>query len=121
MPTSPIKNISMQELLESEIFQKIQMQQIFPDGKTFVDCSPKYSLNEINTKYILQKDQPGFSLQKFVLENFNPPVPHSKNYHSDLQKTVEQNIEKLCSVLIRQPTKNSGTLISLPFPYVVPG
>ena len=30
-----------------ELFEKVQMQHIFPDGKTFVDCIPKSSLASI--------------------------------------------------------------------------
>jgi alpha,alpha-trehalase len=103
------------------LFEDVQLGRIFPDGKTFVDCLPKYSFEEINTKYLQQKDQPGFSLEKFVLDNFDPPVPHSNGYYSDSKKTVEENIETLWNVLTRQPNKSAGTLIALPYPYVVPG
>jgi alpha,alpha-trehalase len=102
-------------------FEDVQMSHLFPDGKTFVDCVPKFSIQEISSKYTAQKDQAGFTLEKFVLENFDPPVPHSTNYHSDTQQTVEENIERLWSVLTRQPDKAGGTIIPLPYPYIVPG
>lgn len=103
------------------LFEDVQMGRIFPDAKTFVDCLPRQAPEEINAKYLLQKDQPGFSLKKFVLEHFELPIPHSTNYHSDTTKTVEQNIETLWTILTRQPGKKAGTLIPLPYPYVVPG
>lgn len=103
------------------LFEDVQLQRIFPDGKTFVDCQPVYPIDEINRKYDLQKDQPGFNLQQFVLENFELPILHSDNYHSDTSKTVEENIETLWDVLTRKPDKASGTLIPLPYPYIVPG
>lgn len=97
------------------------MGRVFPDAKTFVDCLPRYSPKEINAKYDQQKDQPGFSLEKFVLEYFELPVKQSTNYHSDTNKTVEENIETLWDMLTRQPDTKAGTLIPLPYPYVVPG
>ncbi len=105
----------------NSLLEDVQLNHIFPDGKTFVDCLPKYSSEEINSKYSLKKNQPGFDLKKFVLENFELPVPHTTNYTSDPDKTVEENMEALWNVLTRQPDKKSGTLIPLPHPYIVPG
>jgi len=114
MPKATVRHIS-------SLFEDVQMHRVFPDGKTFVDCLPKFPMEEIDGKYIRQKDEPGFDLKKFVLENFELPVPHSNGYKSDSKKTVEENIETLWSVLTRQPGKSEGTLVSLPYPYVVPG
>ena len=50
------------------LFEDVQMSRIFADEKTFVDCLPKYTLEEINKKYQLEKDSPGFDLKKFVKE-----------------------------------------------------
>jgi alpha,alpha-trehalase len=103
------------------LFEDVQMSHLFPDGKTFVDCLPKSSLEEISSHYISQKDKPGFVLEKFVTDNFELPVPHSITYHSDPNHSVEENIEQLWNVLTRQPDKVGGTLIPLPYPYIVPG
>ncbi len=104
-----------------DLFSDVQMKNVFTDGKTFVDCLPKGAPEEINKKYIQQKDQPGFNLSTFVSENFELPVPHSNGYTSDITKTVEENIETLWNVLARQPDKKGGSLIPLPCPYIVPG
>ena len=103
------------------LFEDVQMLQIFPDGKTFVDCVPKFSLKEINQKYLSEKTTPGFKLKNFVLSNFDLPVSVSSGFSSDSTKPVEDNIELLWSVLTRQPDKVSGSLIPLPYPYIVPG
>ena len=103
------------------LFDDVQLNRLFPDGKTFVDCLPKSSPEEISTKYIQQKDQPGFNLQQFVTANFELPVSHSSNYQSDTSKTVAENINKLWDVLTRQPDKVGGSLIPLPHSYIVPG
>lgn len=103
------------------LFEDVQLARVFPDGKTFVDCLPKLPIEKINAKYTQQKDQPDFSLEKFVLANFDLPILHSNGYNSDLNKTVEENIETLWNVLTRQPDKENGSLIPLPYPYIVPG
>jgi alpha,alpha-trehalase len=103
------------------LFEDVQMSRIFADEKTFVDCLPKYTLEEINKKYQLEKDSPGFDLKKFVVSHFDPPVAHSTGYHSDRSKDVVDNLEALWNVLTRQPDVEAGSLIPLPFSYIVPG
>ena len=99
----------------------VQMQKIFPDGKTFLDCLPKDTPEEIAKKYIQGKDLPGFSLLDFVHENFELPTLLSAGYISETNKTVEENISTLWFFLTRQPDKENGSLIPLPNPYIVPG
>jgi alpha,alpha-trehalase len=103
------------------LFEDVQMQQVFPDGKTFVDCVPKHSLEEINREYIQRKDQPGFSLKDFLTEYFDLPRIYFTDYITDTGKSVEQHIEALWTILNRQPDKENGSLIPLPYPYIVPG
>jgi alpha,alpha-trehalase len=103
------------------LFDDVQMQQAFPDGKTFVDCIPKFSLEEINEKYIQQKNDHGFNLKEFLTTHFDLPVIFSTPYIADKEKPVEQHIEELWAVLSRQPDKESGSLIPLPYSYIVPG
>jgi alpha,alpha-trehalase len=103
------------------LFEDVQLNHILSDGKTFVDCLPRSAIEDINEKYIEQKNQPGFCLKEFVSENFELPVSHSNGYTSDLSKTVEENIEILWNVLAREPDKKGGSLIPLPYPYFVPG
>jgi alpha,alpha-trehalase len=104
-----------------QLFEDVQMSGVFPDGKTFVDCLPRYAAEEINQKYELEKNREGFNLGRFVLENFDLPVPHSCDFQSDRSCGVEENINNLWAALTRQPDKKAGTLIPLPYPYVVPG
>ena len=96
------------------LFDDVQLNRLFPDGKTFVDCLPRLSPEEISAKYNQQKDRPGFSLQQFVTANFELPFSHSSNYQSDTDKTVAENINRLWEVLTRQPDKVGGSLIPLP-------
>lgn len=103
------------------LFKHVQLSQIFPDGKTFADCIPKYDLQKISKDYQQQKNTAGFDLKKFVLENFELPVTPQSNFETNTTKPVEEHINKLWDVLTRQPDKHSSTLIPLPYPYIVPG
>ena len=103
------------------LFEDVQLAHVFPDGKTFVDCTPQFPLEKIRQDYIDKKDEPGFNLKRFILTHFILPSPHSSHYSSDPTKTVEQNIETLWDVLTRQPDQKTGSLIPLPYPYIVPG
>ncbi|HEX5652717.1 MAG TPA: alpha,alpha-trehalase TreF [Chitinophagaceae bacterium] len=103
------------------LFEEIQFQRVFPDGKTFVDCLPVYPLEEINDKFLKLKNAANFNHREFILQHFKPPVPHSTGYASDRAKTVEENIELLWDILTRNPDKAAGSLVPLPYPYIVPG
>jgi alpha,alpha-trehalase len=106
---------------EQILLRDVQMNRVFPDGKTFPDCLPNGDPEKISEKYVREKDQPGFDLKKFVFENFTPPAKIENTYVSDTNRPVEENIEKLWEVLTRKPDTAKGTLIPLPHPYIVPG
>lgn len=105
-----------------DLFTDVQMQRVFPDGKTFVDCVPKREPRAIVSDYKKQKSQPGFSLSGFVKENFEIPSAPQVN---DIQQEadIRAHIRNLWSALKRQPdTKKEGSsLLPLPHPYIVPG
>ena len=108
-------------LPNNNLLHDVQMNKIFPDGKTFVDCEPKIAEAEIIAQYNRLKNEPDFNLHKFVLDNYYLPAKSEINYTSNLQKTVTENIECLWEVLTRKPEVAKGSLIELPFPYIVPG
>jgi alpha,alpha-trehalase len=103
------------------LFEDVQLGRIFPDGKTFVDCLPKRPLEEIAKEYQLAKASAGFSLREFVDANFERPPDYGTDYVSDPTKEVEEDVESLWNILTRQPDTTAGSLIPLPFPYIVPG
>jgi alpha,alpha-trehalase len=104
-----------------ELFHDVQVASIFEDGKTFPDCTPKRSLEDINKEYLQQKGKPDFNLRRFIDLNFAPPKAYETQYKSDTTRTVGQHIESLWVELTRQPERDSGSLIALPNPYIVPG
>ena len=105
-----------------ELFVEVQMQKVFPDGKTFVDCIPKRKPADIMYDYGLQKG-PNFNLKKFVEENFELPANPIDNYKSNKNEDVATHIRNLWSVLKRNPDKpvEGSSLLPLPYPYIVPG
>ncbi len=104
-----------------ELFDAVQLNSVLEDGKTFVDCIPKYSLDEIDEKYQDQKLSAGFNLKIFVDENFYMPPVFAAAYESNKLQTVEENIRVLWDVLTRQPGDEKSSLLNLPFRYIVPG
>lgn len=111
----------MLDLFNTELFQKVQLQSVLEDGKTFPDCIPKYDLTEINNNYQQQKNAADFDLRKFVLDNFHLPIIPQTDFVTDTNKPVEEHINKLWDVLTRKPDAVASSLIPLPHPYIVPG
>ena len=104
------------------LFEAVQMQQIFPDGKTFPDCLPKGDLDDIAQQYAAESQQPGFDLAAFVAAHFDAPQAEHTDYQSDTSRSAEQHIAALWPVLTRQPDAERGSsLLPLPHPYIVPG
>lgn len=111
------------DLIYGELFAAVQMARIFPDGKTFADCNPKFAPNEILKKYATEKAAAGFDLKSFVLANFDLPVSPNSGYKSDTSQGPAEHIMSLWPVLTRpaDSTGNPGSLLPLPHAYVVPG
>jgi alpha,alpha-trehalase len=104
-----------------QLFEQVQLHNILGDGKTFPDCIPKKSLEEINSEYLAHKNEASFDLKKFVEANFDLPKAYSSDYKSDPTKSAEEHIKNLWNVLTRKPDEAGGSLIPLPHQYIVPG
>ncbi len=114
-----------------ELFTDIQLGRIFPDNKTFVDCTPKKDPKDIAYTYKQIKNNPGirFSMKLFIEDNFaTPPPPPAFNYIQK-EKDITAHINNLWGALKRDAapvvTKGqeweTGSLLPLPHPYIVPG
>lgn len=106
-----------------DLFVAVQMSGVFNDSKTFVDAIPLSSDEEILERYQYRKSQPRFNLKDFVTDNFAVPLDSPTHFVTDPSKSAVEHMNILWSVLARQPgaVVDSGTLIPLPKPYVVPG
>ena len=110
-----------------ELYKEVELNKIFKDSKTFPDAIPKSSPSDILAEYRIQKLKPGFSLQDFVESHFIVPESFKSKYVSEPESSTSAHITSLWSILTRssnqgaETSKYWGTLISLPFPYIVPG
>ncbi len=120
-----------------ELFHDVQLAGVYPDSKTFVDCTPKRNPTEILSDYRIQKVKEGFDLKSFVLDNFNDPADPTSGEQAKIKidtsicvgcsdpgdKVIGQHLNFLWNHLTRQASEKEGetTLISLPSQYVVPG
>ena len=111
------------DFYSTELFKAVQLQGVFEDSKTFVDCTPKKDLHEINVLYEAQKDAKGFELESFVSGNFELPGVRETKFNADTSRTMEQHIKTLWPVLTRKPDEYNpfSSLIPLPNEYIVPG
>jgi alpha,alpha-trehalase len=106
-----------------KLFADVQMNRVFADGKTFVDCIPKRKPAEIVADYESSKTAAGFDLKKFVQDNFELPATPTGNYKTNTNEDVVTHIKNLWTVLKRTPDKEveGSSLLPLPYPYIVPG
>ncbi|MET0570766.1 MAG: alpha,alpha-trehalase TreF [Pedobacter agri] len=107
-----------------DLFEKVQLARIYPDGKSFVDAIPKKDPSAIMAAYDAQKKLATFNLKNFVAENFSMPENHNAVYQSDINAGIEKHLDTLWTVLKRNPdtvSKFKTSLLPLPHPYIVPG
>jgi alpha,alpha-trehalase len=107
----------------SQLFHDVQLKAIFPDSKTFVDCTPKRDLQSIISDYDDLKDKPDFDLKEFVNLNFDLPVRPKSTFATDTTLMMEEHLTRLWTVLTRKAdqVEPRSSLIALPYDYVVPG
>ncbi|MGB3802158.1 MAG: alpha,alpha-trehalase TreF [Lewinella sp.] len=110
--------------LFGELFREVQMQQIFDDGKTFVDMVPRSSVGNIMADYTAEKGATEFDLRTFVAANFDPPASPESGFTSEGSRNISEHINALWPVLTREAESDegsAGSLIVLPEDYIVPG
>jgi alpha,alpha-trehalase len=97
-----------------QLFRDVQLEKLFPDKKTFVDCLPKRDPAEIMADYSKLSKDPKFDLNAFVANNFTAPA--------NIEDIVT-HIRGLWCVLRRDPAPpvKGSSLLPLPNPYIVPG
>lgn len=121
--TTESSKLQTPDQLLGVLFADVQLAQVFEDGKTFVDCTAKYSYETIRNNYAVQKEASDFDLRAFVLEHFEIPPSITSDFKSDPNRSAVEHVEALWPELQRQSDidQNGSTLITLPQPYIVPG
>jgi len=104
----------------SPLYEDVQLAEIFADSKFFVDCIPISTVKDILLRYEHVKDKPGFDLKTFVTTHFILPREGDSSYTS-ANKSLPDHLSGLWDVLTRAPGEKGGTLIPLPYQYIVPG
>ena len=117
------QDLKTPDALLGELFAEVQLNEVFSDGKTFVDCTAKYPTKIIVDKYSEEKNLADFNLKDFVFEHFEVPPSISSDFKSDPSKTAAEHVNSLWPVLKRESDtyREGSTLIPLPKPYIVPG
>ena len=107
------------------LFRDVQLKAIFPDSKTFVDCIPKITPEEITKSYsLIPRDSISkIRLERFVHKYFIMPSTPDLVFQNGKPGKVEDHINLLWNVLERKPDQHSSgsSLLPLPFSYIVPG
>ncbi len=109
------------------LFDAVQMNRIFPDNKTFVDCTPKRHPDSILADYKALSTNPAirFSLKAFVADNFNKPDAPPSFTGNGQDTNTAAHINNLWPILKREAATGQqpigSSLLPLPYPYIVPG
>jgi len=115
-----VKILPPEELYGQLFFEVQSNENIFSDSKTFVDCVPLDDVDEIREEYTRLNPGSDSAIIRFIKKHFRIPG-NNLNYVSD-SASISTHITKLWNVLKRPADeKVSGTLIPLPYPYIVPG
>ena len=128
--TSPPRPLPMPpQLLFPGLFQAVQMQAVFGDGKAFADAVPKAPPNGILRDY--RRDRPGSraALRRFVQRHFVLPSTTANGSRTRASVPIARrrglvaHIDSLWNSLTRftPVAPQYSSLLPLPRPYVVPG
>lgn len=106
-----------------ELLLDVQNQNVYGDGKTFVDLVPARRLRSIKEEYKLLKKDPEFDLREFVTRHFVDATEgvYQRVYESSPDHTPLEHIDELWKFLERRNRVTRGSLLALPYKYIVPG
>ena len=99
-----------------ELFEAVQMKQVFADGKTFVDAEPLQLPEEIMARYRVERPQSQVELRAFVERHFSLPEAGTA---TDLRSHIQQLWSELTRPPLNPPAGSSA--LAMPSAYVVPG
>lgn len=116
-----LKYLPPDEIYE-ELFDAVQLNGVFPDSKTFVDCIPKFHPDEIMNFFYREVDKEGFDIKTFVEKYFETPENDQTKTLPE-GKTLEEKLHKHWDNLTRKPDEPNphSSLLELPHSYIVPG
>lgn len=100
------------------LFERVQMEKLFSDGKTFVDATPRSNPDRIMAAYRQQQPRGKEALRAFILAHF--VVPGINDHDA---AGLRDHVRNLWPMLVRQPveSKVGSSALPMPAPFVVPG
>jgi len=104
-----------------DLFSQVQQHQVYDDGKTFIDLIPRKRMKQIKKEYLLEREDPRFDLHEFVGRHFYAFQHSTPSYASNPNHSAREHINELWTVLERRNRRDRGSLIAIPYPYIVPG
>lgn len=105
-----------------ELLLDVQRANIYGDGKLFVDLVPLGRLSRIKQEYAVVRQDPDFDLYEFVSSHFRSlDMGTSLNIPSTNYLSPLEYIDGVWDVLERRNRVARGSLLALPYKYVVPG
>ncbi len=106
-----------------ELLLDVQRANIYGDGKIFVDLVPAKRIRSVKEEYALAKQDPLFDIREFVSRHFYDATDgvYQKEYTTNPKHSPLEHIEALWGVLERRNRVTRGSLLPLPYAYVVPG
>jgi alpha,alpha-trehalase len=133
-PTAALQLPAQPHVLYGGLFEKVQMERVFPDSKDFCDALPKSAPEEILARYRAEKPATPEALRAFVEANFIAPAGVTTSTASGPSAApppsaalaavpLTEHIDLLWNTLTRRadsPVPYSS-LLPLPRPFVVPG
>ena len=103
-------------------FDDVQNRQVYDDGKKFVDMIPRKRARALVKEYKIESKDPDFDLNEFVNRHFYEFRPHKRNeYEPTDETTTREHVAQLWRGLKRRNRINRGSLVAIPYEYVVPG
>lgn len=104
-----------------DLFTEVQQRRLYDDGMTFVDLIPRERMKQIRKQYHVAKNDPNFNLHDFVRRHFYAYENTKSEYQSNPEHTPREHIHELWGVLERRNRVDRGSLIAIPYTYIVPG
>lgn len=105
--------------LYGELFEAVQRERVFDDGKTFVDATARAEPQTIVTAYERERPVTREALRNFVERHFILPDSAADAGGHSLAEHIEQLWPQLTRPPLDPPAGSSA--LALPAPYVVPG
>ncbi len=102
-----------------ELFEAVQRERIFDDGKTFVDATPRADPEAVIAAYERERPVTREALRAFVEWHFILPESAAEAGGDGLAEHIERLWPQLTRPSLDPPAGSSA--LALPAPYVVPG